>query len=264
LVLRWVSLYTSGLPGEVRQDRRDEINDDLWSQLQDAAETGRGGRSVSAEILARLLLGIPADVGWRLEQRQASGAPAAPKAIPSLDVRFAAVMAVLGGAGWVIWPIPQAVYGETAWTAAGVPWVMMLTVVGGTWALAIATVGLILAFQDSIRGVAAVIGSIGAAAGALSVLGAFGLIIFLPLGTAVAAWELGRVGGLSARVARAHVAVAVIALVAIALFVANPTLISSAIVPLLGLFMLYGISWIAIGWSLRHTASMPEEPAKGG
>ena len=262
LVLRWVALYTRGLPNEARQDRRDEINDDLWSQLQDAAESGRGGRSVSGEILARLLLGIPADVGWRLEQRQVSGAHAT-KAQPSMDVRFAAVMAVLGGAGWVIWPIPQAVYGEAAWTTAGVPWLMMLTVVGGTWALALATVSLILAFQDNIRGVAAVVGSIGASAGALSVGGAFGLIIALPLGTGVVAWELGRVGGLTARVAKAHIAAAIIAVVALALFVANPALISSAAVPLLGLFILYGISWIAIGWSLRHTVAMPEESAKG-
>jgi hypothetical protein len=265
LVLRWVALYTRGLPDDARQNRRDEINDDLWSQLQDATESRRGARSVSGEILARLLLGVPADVGWRLEQRQGSGAPKAPEARPSMDLRFAALMAVLGGVGFDIGLILQAVLGEAAWSTGGVAWLMMLTVVGGTWALALATVSLIFAFQDSIRGVAAFVGSIGASAGALSVMGAFGLIVALPLGTGVVAWELGRIGGLSARVARAHVATAILAIVPIVVIIANSALLFGAVGLLTwGLLILYGVSWIAIGWSLRHTAAMPEAPAKGG
>jgi hypothetical protein len=265
LVLRWVALYTRGLPDDTRQNRRDEIHDDLWSQLQDAAESSRGTRSVSGEILARLLLGVPADIGWRLEQSQVSGAPEAPEARPSMDLRFAALMAVLGGVGWDIGLVLQAVLGEAAWTTAGVPWLMMLTIVGGTWALALATVVLIVAFQDSIRGVAALAGSIGASAGALSVMGAFGLIVALPLGTGVVAWELGRVGGLSARVARAHVATAILAIVPIVVIIANPALLNGAVGLLTwGFLILYGVSWIAIGWSLRHVASMRDEPTKGG
>jgi hypothetical protein len=264
LVSRWVALYTRGLPDEARQDRRDEINDDLWSQLQDAFQSGRGNRSVSGEILARLLLGVPADIGWRLVQRRGSGAPTAAKPSPSMDVRFAALMAELGGAGWVIGLILQGVLQEAAWTTAGVPLLMMLTIVGGTWALAIATVGLIFAFQDSIRGVAALAGSIGASAGALSVMGAFGLVVALPLGTAVVARELGRIGGLSVRVARAHVATAILAIVPIMAILVNPALLYSGVGLLAFIaLILYGISWIAIGWSLRHTASMPEEPATG-
>ena len=41
LVRRWVAVYTRGLPTEVRQDRRDEIDDDLWCQMVDASESGR-------------------------------------------------------------------------------------------------------------------------------------------------------------------------------------------------------------------------------
>jgi hypothetical protein len=264
LVLRWVALYTRGLPGEARQDRRDEINDDLWSQLHDAAESGRDERSISGEILARLLLGVPADIGWRLEQRRLFGAPVAPKARPSFDLRFVAFLAMLGGASWGIGLILQVVYGEAAWSAAGIAWLMMLTVVGGVWAMAIATLGLMFAFQDNIRGLAALVGALGASAGALSVLGAFAFIVALPLGSAVVAWELRRVGGLSQRVARAHVAMAFLAIVPIVVIIAKPTLLESGVgLAAWSALVLYGVSWIAIGWSLRHGPLMPEERAKG-
>jgi hypothetical protein len=260
MVLRWVAFYTRGLPAEVRQDRRDEIADDLLCQRNDAAESGRGDRSVGGEILARLLLGVPADVGWRLEQR-GSGVKRAPAATPASGSRGVAVLAILGGVGWLIWPILQAVYGEAAWSDPTGAWLMMLTVVGGTWALAVAMIALVVVYQDRIRGWVAALGALGASLGALSVLGLFGAFVAMPVGSAALLWELGSVGVVPERVSRSHVALAVLLLSSIVAFVANAALPLTA-AALAILLPAYGASWIAIGWSLRHSASMPEEPAR--
>ena len=166
-------------------------------------------------------------------------------------------MAIIGGIGWAIWPIPQGLVGRE-WTA-DVAWLLMLSVVGGTWVLGGATFGLVTEFQDQIRTRAAVLGTLGALLGIVSVLGLFGAIVALPLGTAVLAWDLGRAGVLGPRMAKAHVAAGVIFPIALAVFLGNPALIDdpATAVPLLLLATPYAFSWIAIGWSLRHGAPVP-------
>jgi hypothetical protein len=263
-VRRWVALYTRGLPPETRQDRRDEIEDDLWSQLHEAETSGRTDRSLAGETVTRLLFGIPADVSWRVEQ----GGPAPKRVPPDMDptvgIRTVSLFATLGGIGWVVWPIPQALFGEAAWTG-GIAWLMFVTVVLGTWALAGATIGLVVAFQEWIRGGAALIGSLGASLGALSVLGPFGLIVAMLPGTAVLAWELARVGVLPVRLSRAHIATAIIWIVPIAAVLANNAILNDrvAAIVLFALAVPYGFSWITIGWSLRHGAPVPERRAEG-
>jgi len=54
----WTRCYTAGLPGDVRNARRAEIESDLWDSLAD------GGSA--RHILARLALGIPDDLTWSL------------------------------------------------------------------------------------------------------------------------------------------------------------------------------------------------------
>ena len=71
LVAAWVRLYTLGLPATVRGDRRDELASDLWEQ----ATEGDGRRTVGVEIAARALLGVPADLAWRLEHSRFAGFP---------------------------------------------------------------------------------------------------------------------------------------------------------------------------------------------
>jgi hypothetical protein len=54
LVRAWTRLYTVGMPREPRDQRRAEIESDLWeSEQQDA--------------IVRLIRGMPADLGWRIE-----------------------------------------------------------------------------------------------------------------------------------------------------------------------------------------------------
>jgi hypothetical protein len=69
LVRGWVYFYTSGLPTAVRDARRQEIDSDLWEHERHGTLSGRSLAETAVEVLARLLIGIPADLVWRWEQR---------------------------------------------------------------------------------------------------------------------------------------------------------------------------------------------------
>jgi hypothetical protein len=264
LVRRWVAFYTRGLPAGIRQDRRDEIEDDLWNQLRDAAASARPEPSLTGEIVARLVFGIPADLSWRAEQRHGAGTPVAPERSSTMGARVVASLAILGGVGWAIWPIPQALVGREWPAGEPVSTLLFFSVVGGTWLLAGAIFGLVTEFQDRIRGRAALLGSLGAVMGAFSVFGAFAAIVALPLGSAALAWDLGRARVLGPGTSNAHVAGAVIFLIMFAVIMAIPALYDdrTTAVPLLMLAIPYAFSWIAIGWSLRHGAPVPEQPVE--
>jgi hypothetical protein len=64
----WTRTYTQGLPVDVRGARRAEIDSDLWEQRCEAGLLGHDEREVGLHVLARLALGIPADLAWRLER----------------------------------------------------------------------------------------------------------------------------------------------------------------------------------------------------
>jgi hypothetical protein len=261
-VRRWVGIYTHGLPAEIRQERRDEIDDDLCSQMRDAAGSARTDNSLTGEIVIRLVFGIPADLSWRLEQRHVADSHVAPERSSTMGTRASAVLAILGGIGWVTWPIPQALVGRD-WPAndPAMSWLLFVSVVLGAWVLAGAMIGLVVTFQDRLRGVAAFLGSLGAAVGAISVFGPFAGVVAIPIGSAALMWDLRRAGVLGTLLARAHVAAAMLFLVPLVALFANPALIDhpETAVPLLALDMPYGFSWIAISWSLRHGAPMPEQ-----
>ena len=66
----WTSFYTWGLPDADREARRDEIDSDLWESVHDR-EAGR--RGLALHIMARLVAGVPDDLGWRIEHGLATG-----------------------------------------------------------------------------------------------------------------------------------------------------------------------------------------------
>jgi len=68
LTRTWTWTYTRGLPLDVREARCAEIDSDLWEQQREAGLIGRDERQVALHVLARLALGIPADLLWRLER----------------------------------------------------------------------------------------------------------------------------------------------------------------------------------------------------
>jgi TonB family protein len=62
----WTGVYTSGLPPATADARRAEVESDLWESAHDPDPDIRS--HLSLQIAARLLIGIPDDLGWRLEQ----------------------------------------------------------------------------------------------------------------------------------------------------------------------------------------------------
>jgi hypothetical protein len=63
-VLRWVSLYTRGLPAETASDRMAEIESDLHEHATLRCSTG-GTASLPAEIRSRAFRGAMSDLLWR-------------------------------------------------------------------------------------------------------------------------------------------------------------------------------------------------------
>lgn len=274
LVRRWVALYTAGLPPEIKQGRRDEIEDDLWCQAQDAAAASRADRSLGGEILARLVFGVPADVSWRIEQRRFGKARPGPERSLAMHARLPAVLALLGGIAWAIWPIAQ-VAGREWGTEGPMALILVFSILGGLWMPAAATIGLAFVAADRIRPVVAAIGVLGALIGAFSVLGAYAAIVALPVASAVVLYELGRIGAIGPWAARAHIITAALVLIAAGLYwlpgvldnpaTAVPALSLGELVERRTVFDLvawpYGLSWIAIGWSLFRESAMSSRPA---
>lgn len=67
LARAWVSLYTRGLPDDIRHARCAEIESDLWEHRHYVSVDGSGG--FTAGILGRVLAGILADISWSVEER---------------------------------------------------------------------------------------------------------------------------------------------------------------------------------------------------
>ena len=67
LVRGWVRLFHQRVCADPRAARRDEADDDLWCQHEEADAAGRTARSLDADLGLRLLFGIPSDITWRLD-----------------------------------------------------------------------------------------------------------------------------------------------------------------------------------------------------
>lgn len=105
LVRLWTRVYTLGTPAAVRDARLSEIECDLWECQHDA------DRSTNAfEILTRLLLGIPDDLLWRLEQTDDTRAHSVvPERRAVTASAFTCSLALhliflMGAVWWASWP----------------------------------------------------------------------------------------------------------------------------------------------------------------
>jgi hypothetical protein len=262
LVRQWVRLYTHGLPAEIRQDRRDEIDDDLWCQAREASEAGRAGRSLAIEVMTRLLIGIPADLTWRAEQSRIAGRQAQRRRDITVHAPASAVLAVIGGIGWVVAPIPQGIVGTTWPEGNPLSMILFLSVIGGTLALAGAIAGFVAAAADQMRSWVVLAVAVSAAVGVIGMAAVSPAIVLLPVGSAVLIWELGRIGLVSGRQVLAHVAAAAL-LVAVFVVLYNTTVLldPSTAVPVLALAIPYGLTWIAIGLAVYHAGATADRPA---
>src|SRR4029453_3803556 len=96
----WTRVYTAGLPDDLREARRAEMESDLWESLSDGAP--------SRHILARLALGMADDLTWSLTVMDTTTRNTAGWSLGSL--------ALLGAAWlWLVQAPPSALMRETSW-----------------------------------------------------------------------------------------------------------------------------------------------------
>jgi len=69
IVRGWTRLYTARLPADAREERRAEIESDLWEFHEDARRRGSSPTGIAILMLLRLVLGIHDDLIWRVENR---------------------------------------------------------------------------------------------------------------------------------------------------------------------------------------------------
>ena len=94
LIRSWVRLYTRGVPAELRETRRAEIDSDLWEQVHDDQARGRRPLATTLRVLGRVLRGVVSDLSWRLEHRPRHGVVQ--------NLRLAGVAARRNG--WTVFP----------------------------------------------------------------------------------------------------------------------------------------------------------------
>jgi len=239
LVRGWVGLYTRGLPSTVKAARRDEVEDDLWCQREEAVLVGRSLRSLNVEMFLRLLLGLPADISWRLSHRAGAGAPA-PERRSSLGTRVIGTLAVVGGASWLVSAgvalIVGPIDGERGLTVLSV---------GGAMAFAGALIGLTTRFQDHLTPLAGLMGVLAGMAVAIGLFGAYVTLPLFPIGSAILMWDLGRAGILSRGLSIAHVVTALGMLLLLVTLLVNWRFASDG--RFVALVIPYLVSWVAIG-----------------
>jgi hypothetical protein len=242
LVRRWVDLYTRGLTTELRAARRDEIDDDLWCQHDEAVTCGRSARSLGAELLVRLLFGMPADVSWRLANRGRT--PANLERTLTTGTRGLGVVAIVAGVSWTILFVLFVPLSHALW--AGTVGVFGLTgTIIGAVAFAATALGLGSRFADRI-GALGGFGQLLVTVGALTSL--VGFIPPLVVGSAMLMWDLARIGVVRWRVPVVHVAAAILT---VALAIAtldlndagNRVLLAAVLAPFL-------LTWVTTGVSL--------------
>lgn len=129
IVRAWTRLYTCGLRPTQQTARRAEIDSDLWELEHDPRVLERG--SVAAQILTRLVAGIPDDLAWRLQigatghavpvrALAAAGMIAGPRRVSALGlsatIHVIGITAVvwLTSHGYLYWRNPHAAVPEEA------------------------------------------------------------------------------------------------------------------------------------------------------
>jgi hypothetical protein len=260
LVRGWVELYTRGVPAALRAARRDEIDDDLWCQHEEGTALGRSRRSLDAEMFLRLLVGMPADISWRMSNGSGAPASGAERRSP-VSIRVIGALAILAGASWGTSVLMVLALGDAAWEGPSGPLAGALGVFGGC-AFAAAAIGLIWRFQDrlsSVGGIGGVLAGLGVLVG---VLGGYAAFVLLPIGSALLAWDLGRTGILSRALSIVHAASAVAFLAPlIASQIDWQGVMANGV--LIGLAVPYVLSWMAMGATLVRGVPRALKPAAG-
>jgi hypothetical protein len=90
VVRLWTRLYTWRTPPQARDRRLEEIESDLWESGRD---DDADRRRLPADVVLRLVLGIPDDLAWRIDQSNDSGR----------SRRFRLALTLAGAAAVAVW-----------------------------------------------------------------------------------------------------------------------------------------------------------------
>lgn len=93
----WTALYTLGLSDVTRERRRGEIDSDLWEHRSTATLEGDREVDIGFDIFVRMLLGMPADLLWRLEASRSRVHRSRNGALRMLSKLFAVITSVVSG-----------------------------------------------------------------------------------------------------------------------------------------------------------------------
>ena len=127
--------------------------------------------------------------------------------------------------------------------------------------LSLALWGLISVFNDRMRGPVALAGSVGGLGAVLSALGAYALLVLLPIGSAAVVWDLSRFAALPRSVAIVHTVAAVAFLVIVVAGLTGSLIaVTSPIDALAVLIVLYPLTWIVIGVALLRGQPLADHP----
>ena len=250
LVRWWVGLYTYGLPSDVRDARREEIEADVWDQLDDATRSGRSDRSTASEIVTRLVLGLPADLTWRIALWADQDTLPATGSTAMTDSRVSGLLAIVGGLAFTI---AAAIFaGVTLANSSRRTWLgdmdplqaSIMTAAGtvGLIAIAVAAVRLVRRYRHHASKRAMVAASAAAVAVVLGLLDVWPAMYFVPVGLGFFVWDLGRAGVFRTSLAALNVACAWVILVPLA-----PLRSEIAVGVVVLLILPYPITWLVIG-----------------
>ena len=260
LVRGWVGLYTRGLPPAVRTARRDEVDDDLWCQHEEADAVGRSPRSLAGEILLRLFLGMPADLSWRASQGRAP--VHVPERSPSMAARVIGALAVIGGASWGTMIFFTAISNPTDWTVT-TPTADMFLIMTGGLGLTGGILGPAWLYQNEIRAQAGLAAATGCLGTVLVALGAYEAFLVVPIASAILVWEMAHIGVLSRALAVVHgLSGAAFMVVLISSQIDYVATLSNHLLVALG--VPYMLSWIVIGAVFLRGVRAAHEPVRGG
>ena len=107
LARAWARIYTRGLANEPRANRLAELDSDFFEQEREARNDGLSAAALSLHILWRVVMGVPSDLSWRMEEARPTEA---------LRVLGAAIAA--RGVASAAWTVRRGMPGVT-WLLAG-------------------------------------------------------------------------------------------------------------------------------------------------
>ncbi|KJC64879.1 hypothetical protein TZ00_04285 [Agreia bicolorata] len=157
-VLRWVALYTRGLPEAAARDRADEIASDLFEHNAAAVAAEQSNRATTVSILTRALTGMGADVLWRERQLQQEHRRQLSAASPALRTRYSRLSAVAVALGAAVAILTLA---STVRVLTNVPTAWGVSSFTGLIAV---TLGLLLALLALLRSSSRILGAVSFAA----------------------------------------------------------------------------------------------------